>query len=107
MSLLEKFMIRYKTPQEIEIMRQAAQIVSRTLGLVAQHMKPGVTPRFLDQLAEDYIRSQNAIPGFKNGKDIGIVNRESISRIFIISLIFSSIQSVLWLFFIASLTTLL
>ena len=65
MSLLEKFMIRYKTPQEIEIMREAAQIVSRTLGLVAQHMKPGVTPRFLDQLAEDYIRSQNAIPGFK------------------------------------------
>ena len=45
-------------------MREAAQIVSRTLGLVAKHMKPGVTPRFLDKLAEDYIRSQNAIPGF-------------------------------------------
>ena len=45
-------------------MREAAQIVSRTLGLVAKHMKPGVTPKFLDQLAEDYIRSQNAIPGF-------------------------------------------
>ena len=57
-------MIKYKTPQEIEIMREAAQIVSRTLGLVAKHMKPGVTPKFLDQLAEDYIRSQNAIPGF-------------------------------------------
>ena len=58
-------MIRLKTPQEIEIMREAAQIVSRTLGLVAQHMKPGVTPRFLDQLAEDYILTQNALPGFK------------------------------------------
>lgn len=57
-------MIKYKTPQEIEIMREAAQIVSRTLGLVAKHMKPGVTPKFLDQLAEEYIRSQNAIPGF-------------------------------------------
>ena len=57
-------MIKYKTPQEIEIMREAAQIVSRTLGLVAKHMKPGVTPKFLDQLAENYIRSQNAIPGF-------------------------------------------
>ena len=65
MSLLDQFMIRYKTPQEIEIMREAAQIVSRTLGLVAKHMQPGVTPRFLDQLAEDYIRTQNAIPGFK------------------------------------------
>ena len=58
-------MIRYKTTQEIEIMREAAQIVSRTLGLVAKHMKPGVTPRFLDQLAEDYILTQNAVPGFK------------------------------------------
>ncbi len=57
-------MIKYKTPQEIEIMREAAQIVSRTLGLVAKHMKPGVTPKFLDKLAEEYIRSQNAIPGF-------------------------------------------
>ena len=65
MSLLDQFMIRYKTPQEIEIMREAAQIVSRTLGLVAKHMQPGVTPRFLDQLAEGYIRTQNAIPGFK------------------------------------------
>jgi methionyl aminopeptidase len=64
MSFLEKIMIKYKTPQEIEIMREAAQIVSRTLGLVAKHMKPGVTPKFLDKLAEDYIRSQNAIPGF-------------------------------------------
>jgi methionyl aminopeptidase len=64
MSFLEKIMIKYKTPQEIEIMREAAQIVSRTLGLVAKHMKPGVTPKFLDQLAENYIRSQNAIPGF-------------------------------------------
>ena len=65
MSLLDQFMIRYKTPQEIEIMREAAQIVSRTLGLVAKHMQPGVTPRFLDQLAEDHIRTHNAIPGFK------------------------------------------
>jgi methionyl aminopeptidase len=64
MSFLEKIMIKYKTPQEIEIMREAAQIVSRTLGLVAKHMKPGVTPKFLDKLAEEYIRSQNAIPGF-------------------------------------------
>ena len=64
MSFLEKIMIKYKTPQEIEIMREAAQIVSRTLGLVAKHMKPGVTPKFLDKLAEDYIRSQIAIPGF-------------------------------------------
>ena len=57
-------MIIYKTPEEIEIMRQAAQIVSRTLGKIAEKIGPGVTPLELDSLAEDYIRSQNAIPGF-------------------------------------------
>jgi len=57
-------MIIYKTPKEIEIMRQAAQIVSRTLGKIAEKIGPGVTPLQLDALAEDYIRSQNAIPGF-------------------------------------------
>lgn len=57
-------MIIYKTAQEIEIMREAAQIVSRTLGLIAQHIGPGVTPLELDKIAEDYIRSQNAIPAF-------------------------------------------
>ena len=57
--------IIYKSAEEIAIMREAAQIVSRTLGEVAKHLKPGVTPAFLDQMAEDYIRSQNALPGFK------------------------------------------
>lgn len=64
MSILSKKMIIYKTPEEIEIMRQAAQVVSRTLGLVAKHLQPGVTGKELDRLAEDYIRSQDAIPGF-------------------------------------------
>lgn len=45
-------------------MRKAAQIVSRTLGKIAEKIGPGVTPLELDALAEDYIRSQNAIPGF-------------------------------------------
>ena len=57
-------MIIYKTPEEIEIMREAAQIVSRTLGLIAKHVKPGITPLELDKIAEDYIRSQDAEPGF-------------------------------------------
>ena len=57
-------MIIYKTAEEIEIMREAAQIVSRTLGEIAKHIKPGVTPLELDKIADDYIRSQDAIPGF-------------------------------------------
>ena len=57
-------MIIYKTREEIEIMREAAQIVSRTLGKMAEAIEPGVTPLELDAIAESYIRSQNAIPGF-------------------------------------------
>lgn len=57
-------MIIYKTADEIEIMREAAQIVSRTLGMLAAEIKPGITPLKLDAMAEEYIRSQNAIPGF-------------------------------------------
>ncbi len=64
MKLLNRNMIIYKTPEEIEIMREAAQIVSRTLGEIAKHIQPGVTPLELDKIAEDYIRSQDAIPGF-------------------------------------------
>ncbi len=64
MNFLNRDMIIYKTPEEIEIMREAAQIVSRTLGLIAKHVKPGITPLELDKIAEDYIRSQDAEPGF-------------------------------------------
>ena len=64
MNFLNQNMIIYKTLEEIEIMREAAQVVSRTLGLVAEHIQPGVTPLELDKIAEDYIRSQDAVPGF-------------------------------------------
>lgn len=58
-------MIIYKTAEEIELLRHAALVVSRTLGMLAKEIKPGVTPKYLDQLAEDYIREQGAVPGFK------------------------------------------
>lgn len=57
-------MIISKTPEEIELMRESALIVSRTLGMLAKEVKPGVTTLQLDKLAEDYIRSQDAVPGF-------------------------------------------
>ena len=57
-------MIYYKTREEIELMRNAAQVVSRTLGKVAEMIGPGVTPLELDKMAEEYMRSQGAIPGF-------------------------------------------
>lgn len=57
-------MIHIKTLEEIEIMRESAQVVSRTLGVLAKEIKPGVTTLQLDKIAEEYIRSQGAIPGF-------------------------------------------
>ncbi|PWH86792.1 type I methionyl aminopeptidase [Brumimicrobium oceani] len=57
-------MIIYKTKEEIELMRAAAQVVSRTLGKVAEAIDVGVTTLELDTIAENYIRSQNAEPGF-------------------------------------------
>lgn len=65
MNFFRREMIVYKTAAEIAIMREAAQVVSRTLGEVAKLIRPGMTSNQLDQVAEDYIRSQNAIPGFK------------------------------------------
>lgn len=53
-----------KSREEIEIMREAAQMVSKTLGMLAGEIKPGVTTKRLDQLAEQYIRDHGALPGF-------------------------------------------
>ncbi|MGB3850970.1 MAG: type I methionyl aminopeptidase [Tunicatimonas sp.] len=57
-------MIHYKSAEEIELIRQSALIVSRTLGMLAEEVGPGVTPRYLDQQAEVFIRDQGAVPGF-------------------------------------------
>lgn len=57
-------MIVVKTREEIELMRESALIVSKTLGMIAKEIKPGVTTLYLDQLAETFIRDHGAIPGF-------------------------------------------
>jgi methionyl aminopeptidase len=57
-------MIIVKTKEEIEIMRESALVVSKTLGMIAAEVKPGVTTLQLDKMAEEYIREQGAIPGF-------------------------------------------
>ena len=54
-----------KNREEIELMREAALMVSRTLAIVAKEIKPGVTSQYLDQLAESFIRDNGGIPAFK------------------------------------------
>ena len=55
-----------KTEDEIELMRRANQLVGKTLGELAKHIKPGVTTLQLDKIAEEFIRDNGAIPTFKN-----------------------------------------
>ncbi len=57
-------MIQIKTSEEIELMRESAIIVSKTLGMLAKEVKPGVTTLQLDKLAETFIRDHQAEPGF-------------------------------------------
>ncbi len=57
-------MIKIKTLAEIELMRESALLVSKTLGMIASEVKPGVTTLYLDKLAEEFIRDHNGIPGF-------------------------------------------
>jgi methionyl aminopeptidase len=53
-----------KTKAEIELIRESALLVSKTLGMIASEIKEGVTTLHLDKLAEDFIRSNDGIPGF-------------------------------------------
>jgi methionyl aminopeptidase len=53
-----------KTDEEIELIRESSLLVSKTLAELANHIKPGVTPLFLDKLAEEFIRDHGAVPGF-------------------------------------------
>jgi methionyl aminopeptidase len=57
-------MIIPKTREEIEIMRESALLVSKTLGEIAKTIGPGVTTLQLDKLAEEFIRDHGAEPGF-------------------------------------------
>lgn len=58
-------MIILKTKREIEVMRKAGRLVAQSHELVKKYIKPGVTTKELDQLVEEFLRSQNAIPTFK------------------------------------------
>ncbi len=57
-------MIELKTNEEIERMRVAGNIVARTLDLIGEEIRPGITTEELDEIAERYIRSQGAEPAF-------------------------------------------
>ncbi len=59
-------MIKYKTDEEIELMRQSNLLLGKVHAEVAKHIKPGVKTIELDKIAEDFIKAHNATPSFLN-----------------------------------------
>jgi len=57
--------ILIKSKKEIDYIRESCRIVAETLQLLKAKVKPGITTLELDKIAEDYIRSNNALPAFK------------------------------------------
>jgi methionyl aminopeptidase len=58
-------MIIRKSKSEIETMSRAGDVVAKTLALLGERARPGVTTAELDEAAETYIRSQGGVPTFK------------------------------------------
>ena len=58
-------MIYYKTPEEVEMIRESCLLVSKTLAHIAGILKIGLTGKFVDKEAETFIRDHGAVPGFK------------------------------------------
>ncbi len=57
--------IPIKSNEQIQKMKIAGRIVANAHEIVKNAIRPGITTKELDQLAEDYIRSQGATPSFK------------------------------------------
>lgn len=57
--------IPIKSDKEIELMKEAANILIETHEKVAQHIRPGITTKELDDIAEKHILSKHAVPSFK------------------------------------------
>ena len=59
-------MVTIKSKNEIELMKTAGRVTYEALKIVEENIKPGVTTKELDKIAEEYIRSCDCIPAFKN-----------------------------------------
>ena len=59
-------MIKIKSQEEIDLMREACRITRDTLKVVEDSIRVGISTKELDKIAYDYIKSQGATPSFKN-----------------------------------------
>jgi methionyl aminopeptidase len=58
-------MIHYKTSEEVQKIKESADILAKAHGEVAKHVKVGVKTSYLDKIAEEFIRDHQAVPSFK------------------------------------------
>ncbi|GAB3649054.1 type I methionyl aminopeptidase [Echinicola sediminis] len=58
-------MIHYKTSEEVQLIKESAQILGKAHGEVAKLVKEGVTTSQLDKIAEEFIRDHGGVPSFK------------------------------------------
>lgn len=58
-------MIHYKTSEEVQLIKESAQILGKAHGEVAKLVKAGVTTSQLDKVAEEFIRDHGGVPSFK------------------------------------------
>lgn len=61
-------MMIYKTNEQVEMMRQSALLVSKTLAEICKALKTGITTLSIDKMIGDFIRDHHAIPSFLNYK---------------------------------------
>ena len=59
-------MVHLKTAEDIQIIKESAQILGKAHGEVAKRVKPGVKTSELNRIAEEFIRDHGGIPSFKD-----------------------------------------
>ena len=59
-------MVHYKTADDVQLIKESAQILGKAHGEVARHIKPGVKTKELNSIAEEFIRDHGGSPSFKN-----------------------------------------
>jgi methionyl aminopeptidase len=66
-------LIYIKTKKEVDFIRESCRIVAETLLLLKSNVKPGITTKELDLIADDYIKSNDAGAAFKGYSQGGAV----------------------------------
>lgn len=59
-------MVHLKNDEDLQLIRESAELLGKAHGEVARHIKPGVSTITLDEVAESFIRDHGGVPSFKN-----------------------------------------